>query len=151
MKPGRILLTSAVILALSGAAARAADDKKDSAPQTIQLETVALPVIVNGRLLNYVFVSIRLELMSKADGAEVRAKEQFFRDDLVRVGHRTPFLRKDDYTQVDEAKVRAELMRFAASIVGPGVLKNAVITKQVSQKNIATPRSGPAPAREIVP
>jgi hypothetical protein len=151
MKPGRILLTSAVILALSGTAARAIDEKGDSPPQTIQMETVALPIIVGGRLLNYVFVSIRLELMSKADGAAVRAKEQFFRDDLVRVGHRTPFVRMDDYTQVDEAKVRAELMRFASSVVGPGVLKNAVITKQVSQKNIATPRAGPTPQREIVP
>ncbi|MDB5458732.1 MAG: hypothetical protein JWO72_473, partial [Caulobacteraceae bacterium] len=73
--------TTATLLACLaiGGAARAAEDK-GKAPQAIQLEAVALPVIVNGALLNYVFVSVRLELMPKADGAAVRAKEQFFRD-----------------------------------------------------------------------
>ncbi len=151
MKPGRMLTASIVGLALIGGAARAADDKKDAPPQTIQMEAVALPIIVKGALLNYVFVSIRLELSPTADGSMVRSKEQFFRDDLVRTGHRTPFVRMDDYTKVDEARVRAELLRFAPSIVGAGVLKNAVITKEVSQKNIATPRQGPAAPREIVP
>jgi hypothetical protein len=151
MKRGRIIVTLAIGLALLGVKARAAEEKKDPPPQTIQLETVALPIIVNGRLLNYVFVNIRLELMPKADGAAVRGKQQFFRDDLVRTGHRTPFVRMDDYTKVDEARVRAELMRAAPGIIGPGVLKNAVITKQVSQKNIVTPRTGPSAPREIVP
>lgn len=150
MQLGRMIQTLAVSLALAGGA-QAAEETKDAPPQTIQLETVALPIIVNGRLLNYVFVNIRLELMPKADGAAVRAKEQFFRDDLVRTGHRTPFVRMDDYAKVDEAKVRAELMRAAPGIIGPGILKNAVITKQVSQKNIATPRTGPSARREIVP
>src|SRR3569623_1356380 len=78
----------------------AAEDKDKAASQTIALEAVALPIIVDGRLLNYVFCSIRLDLYPNADGAKVRAKEEFFRDDLVRVGHRTPFVRKDDYNKV---------------------------------------------------
>src|SRR3954468_7237576 len=92
--------------------------------QTIALEAVALPIIVDGRLLNYVFCSIRLDLYPNADGAKVRAKEEYFRDDLVRTGHRTPFVRKDDYTRVDEAKVRAEILRVAPSLVGPGVIRS---------------------------
>jgi hypothetical protein len=138
-------------LVLIAGEAGAAEEKKETPPQTIQMEAVALPIIVKGALLNYIFVSIRLELAPKADGSLVRSKEQFFRDDLVRTGHRTPFVRMDDYTKVDEGKVRSELLRYAASIMGPGVLQNAVITKQVSQKNIATPRSGPAAPHEIVP
>ena len=145
-----IALTSALVVT-AGVARAAEDDKKDVAPQTIQMEAVALPIIVKGALLNYIFVSIKLELAPKADGALVRSKEQFFRDDLVRFGHRDPFVRADDYNRVDEAKVRAELLRFAPSIVGKGVLTNAVITKQVSQKNVATPRQGPVAPREIVP
>ena len=128
--------------------ARAAEP---SSPQTIQMESVALPVIVNGALLNYVFVSIRLELMPMADGAAVRAKEQFFRDDLVRTGHRTPFTRLDDYTRLDEAKVRAEILRIAPSIIGPGRLKSVVITKQVSQKLLTMPGVVRNRVQEIVP
>src|ERR1700751_3334875 len=98
------------------------------APQTMALEAVALPVIVDGRLINYVFCSIRLELYPNADGAKVRAKEEYFRDDLVRMGHRNPFTRNDDYTKVDEARVRAEIMRIAPGLVGPGVIRSATIT-----------------------
>ena len=119
--------------------------------QTIALEAVALPIIIDGRLLNYVFCSIRLDLYPNADGAKVRAKEEYFRDDLVRMGHRNPFVRKDDYTRVDEAKVRAEILRVAPSLVGPGVIRSATIVKQASQKVMGVPPSAQTGSREIVP
>jgi hypothetical protein len=150
MRMKRILLLPGLLLMLA-TPARADVDGKTTSNQTIQMETVALPVIVNGALLNYVFVSIRLELMPKADGAAVRGKEQFFRDDLVRTGHRAPFTRFDDYTKVDEAKVTAEIMHAAPGIVGAGVVRTAVITKQVSQKMLATPRPAAKKAPDIIP
>ena len=58
--------------------------------QTVAMEAVALPIIVDGRLLNYVFCSIRLDLYPNVDGAKVHAKEEYFRDDLVRVGRAIP-------------------------------------------------------------
>jgi flagellar basal body-associated protein FliL len=146
----RSLAAFGAILALGWASARARA-AEPSSPQTIQMESVALPVIVNGALLNYVFVSIRLELVPNADGAAVRAKEQFFRDDLVRTGHRTSFTRLDDYTRLDEAKIRAEILRIAPSIIGPGQLKSVVITKQVSQKLLTMPGAVRKRAPEIVP
>lgn len=121
------------------------------APETVALESVALPIIVDGRLINYVFCSIRLDLYPNADGAKVRAKEQFFRDDLVRMGHRDPFTRKDDYTRVDEAKVRAEIMRIAPGLVGPGLVRSATITRQSSQKLMTLPPSQQSHSREIIP
>ena len=130
----------------------AAEEKgKAAAAQTIALEAVALPIIIDGRLINYVFCSIRLDLYPNADGAKVRAKEEYFRDDLVRVGHRTPFVLKDDYTRVDEAKVRAEILRIAPGLVGPGLIRSATIVKQASQKLMALPPSQRTGSREIVP
>lgn len=148
----RLLLLPGLLLMLA-APARAEVDGKTTSNQTIQMESVALPVIVKGALLNYIFVSIRLELMPKADGAAVRAREQFFRDDLVRAGHRAPFpfTRFDDYTKVDEAKVAAEILRAAPGIVGPGLIKTAVITKQVSQKMIGVPAAARKKAPDIIP
>ena len=122
-----------------------------AAPQTVALEAVALPIIVDGRLINYVFCSIRLDLYPNADGAKVRAKEQFFRDDLVRMGHRSPFTRKDDYTRVDEARVRAEVLRIAPGLVGPGLVRSATITRQTSQKLMTLPPSQQPRSREIIP
>ena len=131
----------------------AAEKGKDdpSKVQTMQLEAVALPVIVDGRLLNYVFLSIRLDLYANADSAKVRAKEQYIRDDLVRMGHRTPFTRQDDYTRLDEAKVRAEVLRFAAASIGPGVVQSVVITKQTSQKLLTLPPAKQGGTHEIIP
>jgi hypothetical protein len=125
--------------------------EQPSGPQTIALEAVALPVIVDGQLINYVFCSIRLDLYPNADGAKVRAKEEFFRDDLVRMGHRNPFTRRDDYTKVDEAKVRAEIMRIAPGLVGPGVIRTATIIKQTSQKLMTLPPTQQTHSREIIP
>ena len=122
-----------------------------SPPQTIALEAVALPVIVDGRLINYVFCSIRLDLYPNADGAKVRAKEEYFRDDLVRMGHRNPFTRKDDYTKVDDAKVRTEIMRIAPGLVGPGVIRSATVIRQTSQKLMTQPPPQLTHAPEIIP
>ena len=127
------------------------NDKETPKAQTLALEAVALPIIVDGQLINYVFCSIRLDLYPNADGTKVREKEQYIRDDLVRAGHRTPFTRPDDYSRIDEARVRAEVMRFAPTVVGPGVVKAVVVTKQTSQKVLTLPPVAKAHTREIIP
>jgi hypothetical protein len=143
-------LALGLILPLApGSPARAAPEAQ--APQSLALEAVAIPIIVDGKLVNYVFCSIRLDLGPKADGAVLRAKEQYFRDDIVRAAHRTPFTRPDDYTRVDEAKIRAELLRYAAAAVGPGMVQQVVITKQTSQKLLGLPSGPQSRTHEIVP
>jgi len=131
-------------------AARAAEPAPATV-STLVLEPVALPVVVDGKLLNYIFVTLKLELSPKSDGSAVRAKEQFLRDDLVRVGHRTPFTRSDDYNKVDEAKVKAEVLRASRGLVGQGVVMNVLVLRQVAQRNIAPPGITRPKAREIVP
>ena len=138
-----------VAAALSAGSAQAADPPKTGS--SIPLEAVALPVIVDGQLLNYVFVSVRLDLAPSADGAAVRAKSAFFRDDLVRAGHRTPYTRANDYTHMDEAKIKAEVLRIAPSIVGPGVVKAVVITKQMSQHMYSLPPQHRSAGPAIIP
>ena len=147
---------AAIVWAIAAASALAAApacaaEEGPKARESVALEAVALPVIVDGRLLNYVFVSIKLEVNPKADGAVVRAKEQFFRDDLVRVGHRTPFTVPNDYTRIDEARVKSELLRFAATLVGPGVVEAVTITKQVSQKLMTLQRQTGPHGPDLIP
>ena len=126
-------------------------EKEAPKPQTMSLEAIALPIIVDGKLINYVFCTITLTLAPNADGTKVRAKEQYFRDDLVRMGHRNPFVRRDDYTRVDEARVRAEVLRVAPSLVGAGVIRSAVITRQSSQKLMTLPSPQQTHSPEIIP
>jgi hypothetical protein len=135
----------------SAGAARA-DTATAQALSSVQMAAVALPVIVDGRLVNYVFVTVKLELAPIADGALVRTKEPFFRDALVRAAHRTPFTLPADYIHLDAARIRAEILNDAVVILGRGVVHDARVIKQVPQHQIAPPRVSETSSRpELVP
>jgi hypothetical protein len=149
----RSLIAALPLMVLAGAAKAAEkgkDKDKDKAPkeagQYVDIQTVALPIVVDGQLLNYVFVNVRINLTAAADAANLRAREPFFRDALVRAGHRTPFVLASDYQKVDEAKLTAALTRDAIAIAGPGMIHSVVVSSQAPQRRVATPRPAP-PAR----
>jgi hypothetical protein len=110
----------ALPLALTAGAAGA--QTKPAAGQFVDLAAVGLPVVVNGRLVNYVFVYARIDLTPGADVVRWRDKEPYFRDALVRAGHRAPFTLASDYTRLDEARLKATLFQAAVAITGPGVV-----------------------------
>jgi hypothetical protein len=112
--------------------------------QYVEIQPVGLPIVVDGRLVNYVFVYVRLNLTSSANTSRWREKEPFFRDALVRAGHRTPFTRLDDYQKIDTGKLTATLMRDAATITGPGVIRSVVVTSQAPRRRVPTPRPAAA-------
>ena len=108
--------------------------------QYVDLQPVGLPIVDHGQVVNYVFISVRLNLSPTADAARLRDKEPFFRDALVRAGHRTPFGRAGDNNRLDESRISAALIRDAASIAGPGAVRSVVVTSQAPQRQVATPR-----------
>jgi hypothetical protein len=139
----RWLIALAPLLIL-GSAARASE--KPKAPkadvgQYVDLQPLAMPIVVRGQLVNYVFVYVRLNLTTGADTVRLRVKEPYFRDALVRAAHRTPFVVATDYQKVDEAKLTATMMREAIALVGPGLIRSAVVTSQAPQKRVPQPRA----------
>lgn len=151
MRPAVVALVLGIAgSAVLGGKALAAEEAPKSAP-TVVLAAVALPIVIDGKLINYVFCTVRLDLAPEANSGPVRAKEQLFRDDLVRVGHRTPFTRPDDYNRVDELRVRTEIARFAPSVLGPGVLRSSAVIKQVPMKTLSPPSVPRPSAKNIVP
>jgi len=117
----RRLFLASLPLAFVAAAARAAETKPPTG-QNVDLAPVAMPIIVGGRLINYVFVYIRVDLTPSADAIHLRDKEPFFRDALVRLGHRTPFIVPTDYTKLDEVRLKAAFFPVASAIAGPGMV-----------------------------
>jgi hypothetical protein len=138
----RLLIALAPLLIL-GSAAHASEDKapKKDVGQYVDLQPLAMPVVVRGQLINYVFVYVRLNLTTGANVTRLREKEPYFRDALVRAGHRTPFVLAGDYQKVDEAKLTAAMLREAAAIAGPGQIRSAVVTSQAPQKRVPQPRA----------
>ena len=139
----RIFSAAAVALALSvtstpAAAAEKAEDKGDVG-QYVDLQPVGLPIVSNGRLVNYVFVYVRVNLTSAANVSRLREKEPFFRDALVRAAHRTPFNPPSDLGKIDAPRLIATLSREAAIITGPGQIRSVVVTSQTPRRRMVAP------------
>jgi len=107
--------------------------------QYVDLSVVAVPIVVDRRLVNYVFIRTRLNLTTRADVAKARAKEPIFRDALVRAAHRTPLTNPKDLHAVDEARFKALMTREAIAVAGPGVIKSVELSSQAPLKRLRRP------------
>lgn len=125
-------------LALAGTAATTAS--ASDAPSggggavTSNIAGVGLPIISGGRIRNYVFVTISLTLGGHFTPEQMRLKEPYFRDALVRAAHRTPFVLPNDWTQVDASALCAAMMRIAPSIAGPGGITSVQVALQAPRR-----------------
>jgi flagellar basal body-associated protein FliL len=142
----RTLLAAAVALsALSPAQAaeeeKKGKDKKGDVGQYVDLQPVGLPIVSNRVLVNYVFVYVRINLTSLANASKLREKEPYFRDALVRLGHRTPFTLPSDLSKIDTVRLTAALKQEVVRIVGPGQVTSVVVTSQAPRRRISTPRA----------
>lgn len=117
--------------------------EKDKAPQDfVDMLPVGLPVVVDGRLINYVFVTLRIRLSPKADVLKLRTKEPYFRDILVKLGHRTPFTNAANYTTLDMPRLQQAFAREAAAVAGAGAIRAIEIVQETPQKRNGLPKPG---------
>lgn len=134
----RLLILLAPLVALAGPANAA--EKVKEVGHYVDLQPVAMPIVIEGQLVNYVFVYVRVNLKIGADVTKIREKEPIFRDALVRDGHRTPFVVPGDWEKVDAAKLVAAMTRDAIAITGPDVVSSVSLTSQTPQKHAMPPR-----------
>lgn len=137
-----LLAASAAAIVAGPAAASSSTPSSGSANSFVDLHQAALPVVAGGRLRNYVFVAVRLQLRPNADAEAVRAREPYFRDALVRAAGRRSFAVADDWTRLDEALIARVMLAEAARIAGPGVVRRVEIMQQTPQR-----RTGVNPRR----
>ena len=133
----RDLIAAAAAFSVVATAAVAED--APSSGQSLSMPGVGLPIITEGRLRNYVFVSLRMHLGGSATPETMRTKEAFLRDALVRAGHRTPFVVADDWTRIDTTALSASLMRSAATIAGRGSVVRVEIVSQAPRRRTGVP------------
>ncbi len=146
----RLVLTACVALALCAAPARAAEPPKPVVNR-LELNKVGLPIVWRGRLVNYVFVTVRLDLAAGRDGQALRPKEPYFRDALSRAGHRMPFVDPADLSRVDERALASALLPEARRIAGPGWVAAVEVVAQQPRRRLRRPQEAPAAGRPITP
>jgi hypothetical protein len=140
----RTFIAAAVALAAGSAANAAEEGKKEGKTdvgQYVDLQPTGLPIVANRQLVNYVFVYVRINLTSAANVSRLRTKEPYFRDALVRAGHRTPFTVPSDLGKIDVPRLTATLTTEAIRIAGPGQIASVVVTSQAPRRRINTPRA----------
>jgi hypothetical protein len=128
----RRLIASAVLTAALATSAHASEEPPRSDP-TLLMSPAPLPVTRDGRLVNYIFVTLRIVCRRDTDMVKVRPKEPFFRDALIRAAARSS-LAQADGVHVDQAKLKAAVLRDAPAIVGPGVVIDVRLMKEQPQK-----------------
>ncbi len=123
------LLASALLagLANSGALASGAPAKGKESSEPSQTATtarsmdapyLAVPVVRDGHLANYLFVSIRIEISDRVDLWATREKAHFLRDALVRVSHSADLADPTDVNVLDEARAIAAYRAAAIETLG---------------------------------
>jgi hypothetical protein len=130
----RTLISALALCLVSSAAAHAAEAKKKGGEGLdVNMSPVAVPVLFHGRLVNYIFVTLRLTLKPGSDPVKLREKEPYFRDALVRLASRTPLNQPTDFSKVNEGLLKADMIAQCAQIVGPGVVTGVLIVQQATQ------------------
>ena len=130
----RTLIAAGTVALTGGLPRAAASSDAPAAPASLSIAGLGLPVIDGGRLRNYVFVALRLELGAGKTMELIKPKEAFFRDALVRAAHRTPFTVPGDWTRLDERALSAALVSASAAISGRGSIRRVEIVSQTPRR-----------------
>ncbi len=146
----RDLIAAGTAVALSGpmlasaSSASASDKKAEGEPvvaPAINLPPVGLPVIVDGRIRNYVFITLKLHLGGEATAETMRPKQPFLKNALVRTAHTAPFTMADDWTKLSENKINAAMMAIAGVVAPHSVTSCEVLTQVPRRRTGMTPAS----------
>ena len=132
----RALLGASLCL-LSTMPARASEggDAKKAGNPSVQLGAVAIPVTVDGRLANYLFLNIRVNLTVTANEAKLREQEPYFRDALVRMASKVSFGQAGKDYLLDEQRFKQVMTIEWSKITGPGVIKSIDILSQSPKRH----------------
>lgn len=134
----RCLLAAAAVaclLPVMPAMAGEGEASKKAGHASVQLGAVAIPISVDGKLVNYIFLNIRINLTMTADEALFRNKEPYFRDALVRVASRISFGQAGKDYLLDEPRFKQVMTAEWTKITGPGVIKSIDILAQSPKRH----------------
>lgn len=90
-----------------------AEEGAQTSARSMDAPYLAVPVVRNGNLVNYLFVSIRIEIAQGVDLWRTRERAHFLRDALVRASHSNDLVDPNDSNALNEARA-LEVYRAAA-------------------------------------
>ncbi len=104
------------------AQAEARDAKEDPSARTIDILNLPFPVARQGRLVNYIFVSLQLTPAQGQDIWKLRERTHFLRDAYLKLVHIEDLSDPADPRKLDVARARARLLAATDAVLGRGVV-----------------------------
>lgn len=134
----RTLILSMAVMAFGASSAMAAPEAAVPEAASVTLTGVGLPVFVDGRVRNHIFVELKLHLKAGFAAEQARAKDTIMRDALIREGHRRSFGMADNWNRIDERALAAAVMQIANIQLGRGNVLRAEIVRQTPRMRVRT-------------
>jgi hypothetical protein len=141
--------------AFAGHGKKKEGEGEEKVDPVIKLQSMALPIIADGRLVNYVFIQASITLKPEILVTVFEGKEPILRDAIVREAHSKPFMRPDSYVALDEVRLKASILRETNALIGPGKVAMVTIIKQTPRNFVRPPpkpgtqgAKRPAPVQE---
>jgi hypothetical protein len=122
-------LVAAWAVVLAATAAAAAEPKGGAPSGNLDLKAIGLPVVVDGRLENYVLTELRVVMARPADLQAAADREPVLRDALVREASRHPFNLPGDRLKLDDARLKASTLALARSLLGAPVARVEILSE----------------------
>lgn len=155
--PSRRLLLAAAFCAVAAPAFASSGkkEKKEGEGQaldpTYKLGSMTIPLIANGRIVNYVFVAMTLKLTSGTEVESFKDQEPVLRDAIVRAAYKTPFTRTDTWKEVDGPRLTGFVLSQCNTLFGKGKVASVEIVKQIPRQQLMPPKAGAATATNTGP
>jgi hypothetical protein len=123
----------------SGAPAKAkqssaSEGEAEASARTMDAPYLAAPIVREGRLAGYFFISLRFEVAPGVDLWATREKAHFLRDALVRAGHAHDLSDAAHPNVLDEARAIAVYRAAAAEALGARAVSSVEIIASYSSR-----------------
>ncbi len=133
------LIASTLLAGLANASAPAAKAKTEEREAAVSARSMdapylAVPVVRDGQLVNYLFVSIRIEIANGVDLWRTRERAHFLRDALVRVSHTANLGDPEDINALNEARAIEVYRATAAEVLGQNAVAGVSVINSYSSR-----------------
>ncbi len=109
--------------------------------RTIDMSGLVLPVELDGKLVNYLFVSAMIEIAPKYDHWEVRENAHVYRDALLKAAHKNTVGLEGSPMKLDTAAFEVLVSEVFDGMLGPDSVSAVEIMAVDSQQVFIDPAS----------
>ncbi|MBL8560111.1 MAG: hypothetical protein JNM47_15410 [Hyphomonadaceae bacterium] len=109
--------------------------------RAVDVLNLVVPVVREGRLVNYVFLNARIQLSPGTDVWRARDKGHFLRDALLKAVHRQSIVDSTRDDAVNPAATQALVAATAREVLGANAVRSVEILSVSSLRQGSAPRS----------